>query len=111
MATNDGPIYRRVVKAMIENRHSEAYAIGDRTPAELDIALKMGVSRPVVRDAMLAMERLGLVEAAALAAQDAMHAHYDAVLQDLLSALEQDAVAAARQSGAATRERFMQTKS
>lgn len=111
MASDHGLLSRRVIKAMIEKRHSEAYAIGDRTPAERDIALKMGVGRPVVRDAMLAMERLGLIEAAALAAQDAMHAHHAAVLQDLLSALEQDAVAAARQSGAATRERFIQTKS
>ncbi|WP_395336705.1 FadR/GntR family transcriptional regulator [Novosphingobium sp. BL-8H] len=63
LAEEDGRLYRRVAKAMIAEMHSGSYAIGDRMPAERDIAVKMGVSRPVVREAMLAMEVLGLVEA------------------------------------------------
>lgn len=60
---DDGRLYRRVAKAMIAELQSGTYAVGDRMPAERDIAISMGVSRPVVREAMLAMEVLGLVEA------------------------------------------------
>lgn len=42
-----------------------------------------------------------------VAAGEAMHAHLDAVLQHLLFTLEVEAAAAARQSVAATRERFL----
>ena len=59
----EGRLYRRVVKALIAELQSGTYAVGDRMPAERDIAAGMGVSRPVVREAMLAMEVLGLVEA------------------------------------------------
>lgn len=62
-ADDDGRLYRRVAKAMIAELQSGTYAVGDRMPAERDIAISMGVSRPVVREAMLAMEVLGLVEA------------------------------------------------
>lgn len=58
-----GRLYRRVAKAMITELQSGTYALGDRMPAERDIAVSMGVSRPVVREAMLAMEVLGFVEA------------------------------------------------
>lgn len=59
----EGRLYRRVVKALIAELQSGTYAVGERMPAERDIATAMGVSRPVVREAMLAMEVLGLVEA------------------------------------------------
>ncbi len=59
----DGRLYRHVAKALIAELQSGNYAVGDRMPAERDIAVSMGVSRPVVREAMLAMEVIGLVEA------------------------------------------------
>lgn len=63
MADVDGRLYRRVAKTLIGELQSGVYGVGDRMPAERDIAITMGVSRPVVREAMLAMEVLGLVEA------------------------------------------------
>ncbi|WP_442947389.1 FadR/GntR family transcriptional regulator [Novosphingobium sp.] len=61
--TSGSRLYKRVAHTMIKEMQSGAYSIGDRMPAERDIAVKLGVSRPVVREAMLAMEVLGLVEA------------------------------------------------
>ena len=37
-------------------------ATGERLPSERDLALKFGVSRPTVREAMIAMEMAGMVE-------------------------------------------------
>lgn len=63
MTDVDGRLYRRVARTLIGELQSGVYGVGDRMPAERDIAITMGVSRPVVREAMLAMEVLGLVEA------------------------------------------------
>lgn len=62
-AADETRLYRRVARAMIDDLQSGTYTVGDRMPAERDIAARLGVSRPVVREAMLAMEVLGLVEA------------------------------------------------
>lgn len=55
-------LYKRVAGVLIEELQSGKYAIGDKMPAERDLAAKMKVSRPVVREAMLALEVLGLIE-------------------------------------------------
>lgn len=62
---NDGDksrLYKRVAQALIEELQNGTYAIGDKMPAERDLAVRMGVSRPVVREAMLALEVVGLIE-------------------------------------------------
>lgn len=55
-------LYKGIARALIEDLHKGTYAVGDKMPAERDLATKMGVSRPVVREAMLALEVLGLIE-------------------------------------------------
>ena len=55
-------LYQKIAKVLIEELRSGQYAVGDRMPAERDLAKKFGVSRPVVREAMLALEVLGLID-------------------------------------------------
>jgi len=55
-------LYQKIAKILIEELRQGHYAVGDRMPAERDLAKKFGVSRPVVREAMLALEVLGLIE-------------------------------------------------
>lgn len=55
-------LYQRVARSLMEELRSGRYRIGARMPAERELALKMGVSRPVIREAVLALEVMGLVE-------------------------------------------------
>lgn len=55
-------LYQKIAKIVIDELRSGQYAVGDRMPAERDLAKKFEVSRPVVREAMLALEVLGLIE-------------------------------------------------
>lgn len=55
-------LYQKIAKSLMEELRSGQYTVGDRMPAERDLAKKFGVSRPVVREAMLALEVLGLIE-------------------------------------------------
>lgn len=55
-------LYKRVASALISELQSGKYAVGDKMPAERDLAVRMKVSRPVIREAMLALEVLGLIE-------------------------------------------------
>ena len=55
-------LYRQIadqVRGLIERGE---YEVGSRLPPERDLALQLGVSRPSVREALIALEVEGLVE-------------------------------------------------
>lgn len=55
-------LYERVSDALSGDILSGAYEIGDRLPSERVLAEQFGVSRPTIREAMIALEVDGLVE-------------------------------------------------
>ncbi|MBB6249474.1 FadR/GntR family transcriptional regulator [Nitrospirillum iridis] len=56
-------LYRHVADAIAADIRRGTYAPGQRLPSERDLAEKFDVSRPTVREAMITLEILGLVEA------------------------------------------------
>ncbi len=58
-----GKLYRTIVQAIIADISSGLYPVGSRLPAERDLTERFKVSRPTVREAMIALEMQGLVEA------------------------------------------------
>jgi GntR family transcriptional repressor for pyruvate dehydrogenase complex len=55
-------LYQKLARTLIAGIHSGAYQVGDRLPAERELAAEYDVSRPTVREAIIALEVLGLVE-------------------------------------------------
>jgi len=55
-------LYQQVAAQIAEMIRSGEWAMGARLPPERDIARLLGVSRPTVREAMLALELAGLIE-------------------------------------------------
>lgn len=55
-------IYQKIVNQVQQMLHSGQLAPGDRLPSEREIAEQLGVSRPAVREALSALEMMGLLE-------------------------------------------------
>ena len=56
-------LYQKVAAAVASGITAGRYEPGARLPSERDLAEEYGVSRPTVREAMIALEIRGLVEA------------------------------------------------
>jgi GntR family hexuronate regulon transcriptional repressor len=56
-------LYRQIARTIAAAIEDGRYAPGDRLPSERELADDFGVSRPTIRDAMIALEFQGLVEA------------------------------------------------
>jgi DNA-binding FadR family transcriptional regulator len=55
-------LYRQIADQLRTLIERGEYAVGSRLPPERDLALQLGVSRPSVREALIALEVEGLVE-------------------------------------------------
>ena len=55
-------LYQDLARQLLEELSAGRYQIGARLPAERELALKYSVSRPTVREAIIALEVQGLVE-------------------------------------------------
>lgn len=55
-------LYQRVAQQVADLIRSGEIAAGNRLPPERDLARRLGVSRPTVREAMIALEIAGLVD-------------------------------------------------
>jgi GntR family transcriptional repressor for pyruvate dehydrogenase complex len=55
-------LYQDLARSLLEELASGRYAVGSRLPAERELALQYNVSRPTVREAIIALEVQGLVE-------------------------------------------------
>lgn len=61
-ATEPRRLYRKIADQLRKLIEAGEFALGARLPPERDLALQLGVSRPSVREAMIALEVEGLVE-------------------------------------------------
>ena len=55
-------LYRQIAEQLRQLMVSGEFAPGSRLPAERDLALQLGVSRPSVREALIALEVEGMIE-------------------------------------------------
>lgn len=55
-------LYQELARALIADLELGRFQIGDRLPAERELAIEHEVSRPTVREAIIALEVQGLVE-------------------------------------------------
>ncbi len=61
-ADGAGRLYQKLASALFHDLAAGKYKIGDRLPAERELAAEYSVSRPAVREAMIALEVQGLIE-------------------------------------------------
>lgn len=59
---SEGRLYERIASDVREQLAGGRYSVGDRLPSERDLAQHYKVSRPTVREALIALELDGLVE-------------------------------------------------
>jgi GntR family transcriptional repressor for pyruvate dehydrogenase complex len=55
-------LYQKLAKMLFDDLVQGKFKVGDRLPAERELASEYGVSRPAVREAMIALEVQGFVE-------------------------------------------------
>jgi GntR family transcriptional repressor for pyruvate dehydrogenase complex len=62
LAPDSRKLYQQVASAIMDSITSGQYKAGERLPSERDLAVSFKVSRPTVREAMIALEIRGLTE-------------------------------------------------
>lgn len=55
-------LYQKLASKLFDELMSGKYAVGDRLPTERELSAEHGVSRPAVREAMIALEVQGLID-------------------------------------------------
>ncbi|MHA6723926.1 FadR/GntR family transcriptional regulator [Sphingomonas sp. RS2018] len=63
MSVEPRKLYQRIAETLASRIADGRYPIGTRLPGERDLASEFAVSRPTIREAMIALEMRGLVEA------------------------------------------------
>lgn len=58
-----GKLYRRLADSIAAEIEGGKYQVGERLPTERELAEQYGVSRPTLREALIALEMLGMIEA------------------------------------------------
>ncbi|WP_430388123.1 FadR/GntR family transcriptional regulator [Blastomonas fulva] len=60
----EGPerLYQKLARQIFSELAAGRYAVGDRLPAERELSIQYNVSRPAVREAMIALEVQGMIE-------------------------------------------------
>ena len=56
-------LYRKIADAVAAEIEGGKFKLGERLPTERELAEQYGVSRPTLREAMIALEMLGMIEA------------------------------------------------
>lgn len=59
---NSERLYQRLARLLLDDMTAGRYKVGDRLPAERELSLEHNVSRPAVREALIALEVQGFVE-------------------------------------------------
>jgi GntR family transcriptional regulator, hexuronate regulon transcriptional repressor len=60
--TNQDRLYKELARKLVGELAAGIYKVGDRLPAERELATQYNVSRPTVREAIIALDVQGLVE-------------------------------------------------
>ena len=55
-------LYRQIAEQLRGLMNTGEFGVGSRLPAERDLATQLGVSRPSVREALIALEVEGVIE-------------------------------------------------
>lgn len=55
-------LYQKLARTLFAELAAGRYAVGDRLPAERELSVQHNISRPAVREAMIALEVQGLIE-------------------------------------------------
>ena len=58
---NEHRLYRQVADNIADQIHSGKYKVGEKLPTERDLAKQFDIGRPVIREALLALELYGLI--------------------------------------------------